>query len=290
MDQRTETGSRAWDRLGDLISWLAARSSLALFGGFLAWFVLWSVLFGAFMDWIVHERHHDAVAAVAGPLMPAIGTLFAFLTAFVITNQWNRTRDADRMVGEEADAAVRLALATQTPCFESTGIRRLQADYLEAVLASEWDTLRTSMRGDEEAASRLQALQRAVRAVAARSDLPQAAAYDLMVAAEGVAVTRRDRLHLGGHGLPAPLFLLVLVSAVALSINAIALNLQLEGWFSLLIGGLIVTIALDVALLVAISTPFEGPLRVVPLPLSQILGELEGGAFGPLAERAAPAP
>lgn len=70
------------------------------------------------------------------------------------------------------------------------------------------------------------------------------------------------------------------VSGVVLCLNAIAVAVSLNGWVAIVIGGLVVLIALDLALVVAISDPFRGSLRVVPRPLEEVQRELEAGRFG----------
>jgi hypothetical protein len=57
-------------------------------------------------------------------------------------------------------------------------------------------------------------------------------------------------------------------------------SLRFEPGYVLLIGGLIVLIAFDLALLVAIGTPFNGPLKVAPRPLERMLDHLEAGRYG----------
>ena len=105
-------------------------------------------------------------------------------------------------------------------------------------------------------------------------------AINALSAAEGVAVSRRDRLNLSGHGLPAPLFILAFVSGVVLCLNAIAIAVNLNDWVAVIVGGLVILIALDLALVLAISDPFRGPMRVLPTPIERLLSELEGGRFG----------
>lgn len=46
------------------------------------------------------------------------------------------------------------------------------------------------------------------------------------------------------------------------------------------LGGIVITIALDLALLVAISVPFTGSLAVRPATLEHILEDLETGRYG----------
>lgn len=269
-----------WSRFESWLSRLSRRSSPALFGGFLLWFGSWTALAGLAFDVAVAEADEPLLAEAAGRLIPAVGVLFALLTAFVITNQWNRSRTAEQIVGSEAGAAARLALASESPGIDGPGIRGLLDAYLRSVLESEWETLRHEQAGSEQTADALSALERYARAEATAPPTTDAVAADVIAAAEGVAVARRDRLDLSGHGLPAPLFLLTFVSGVVLCLNAVALAIGLDDWVAVVIVGLIVLIALDLALIVAISDPFLGPMRVLPSPIERLASDLADGRFG----------
>lgn len=272
-----------WARFEDWLTGLSGTSSPVLFGGFLVWFVGWTVLVGVVLERLVDEADEPALAETAGRLVPAVGVLFALLTAFVITNQWNRSRSAEEVVGSEADACIRLALASQSPGINGACVRSLLVDYLRAVLDWEWETLRHEGAGAPRAADALAQLERDVRADATAPGTATAVSADVLAAAEGLAVSRRDRLNLSGHGLPAPLFLLAFVSGVVLCLNAIAVAVGHDDWVAVVIGGLIVLIALDLALIVAISDPFRGPMCVEPTPIESVLAELENARFGPTA-------
>ncbi len=269
-----------WARFEAWLSHLSERSSPVLFGGFLIWFIGWTALVGIVLDAVVDEADQVEMAAAAGRLMPAVGVLFALLTAFVITNQWNRSRSAEGVVGTEAGACVRLALASASPGIDGPQVRGLLVSYLRSVLDVEWDTLRHEGAGALPTAAALSQLERVVRADATAPDVATAVSADALAAAEGVAVARRDRLHLSGHGLPAPLFVLAFVSGVVLCLNAVAIAVSLDDWVTIIVGGLVVLIALDLALVVAISDPFRGPMRVMPTPIEAVLGDLEAGRFG----------
>ena len=269
-----------WARFEAWLSGLSNWSSPWLFGGFLVWFVGWTVLVGIVLDAVVGEADQPKMSEAAGRLVPAVGVLFALLTAFVITNQWNRSRSAEGIVGTEADASIRLALASQSPGVDGEHLRQLLVRYLRAVIDDEWATLRHEDAGSAKTAAALSQLEAEVRAGATAPGVGIAVSADLLAAAEGVAVSRRDRLNLAGHGLPAPLFLLAFVSGVVLCLNAIAVAVSLDSWVAIIIGGLVVLIALDLALVLAISDPFRGSLRVVPTPIEAVLGELDTGRFG----------
>jgi hypothetical protein len=232
---------------------------------------------------VLDEADRPVMADAAGRLMPAVGVLFALLTAFVITNQWNRNRSAEGIVGAEAASGVRLALASRSPGIDGPRARTRLVAYLRAVLEVEWATLRQGQHGADAAASALWDLEDTVRADATRPDVNAAVTADVLAAAEGVAVARRDRLTLSARGLPAPLFVLAFVSGIVSCLNAIAVAVNLDDWVTIVIGGLVVLIALDLALVVAMSHPFRGPMRVRPTAIRGVLDELEAGRFGPLA-------
>ncbi|MDH4076125.1 MAG: DUF4239 domain-containing protein [Acidimicrobiia bacterium] len=270
----------AWARFEAWLSGLSNSSSPVLFGGFLIWFIGWTVLVGVVLNAVVDEADQPLMSEGAGRLIPAVGVLFALLTAFVITNQWNRSRAAEGIVGAEADASIRLALASQSSGIDGERVRLLLSQYLRSVIELEWETLRHELAGSAETASALSQLEQDVRATATGPGVGTSVTADLLAAAEGVAISRRDRLNIAGHGLPAPLFILAFVSGVVLCLNAIAVAVSLNGWVAIVIGGLVVLIALDLALVVAISDPFRGSLRVVPRPLEEVQRELEAGRFG----------
>lgn len=275
-----------WARFETWLEGLAGWPAPRLFGGFLAWFMGWSVFVGVLMHNLIPISAADEadLATIASRLMPVVGTLFALLTAFVITNQWNRSRDAEQTVGEEADASVRLALATTSPHVHGADLRRLQVDYLRSVLDDEWATLRHEAVGSDVTATHLRHLQRAVRSAAVGPDVLSSVSSDLLASSEGVAVARRDRLNLAGHGLPAPLFLLAFLSGVVVCLNSIAIAAQFHSWVALIIVALVVVVALDLALVVAISDPFRGSISVVPTPITAVIGDFRTGQFGPVAE------
>jgi hypothetical protein len=272
-------GNRSW--LGRLVRWLAGRPSAALSGMLLAWFAVWTVAAYVSFDAVIGARAQDDLGTIAGSLMGALGALFAFLTAFVITIEWGQHREAEHTVGMEADACVRLAWISHSPGCDGAAIRRDLSAYLHSVLNEEWPAL-SHGAGCEATHDRMSELQYRVRAIAAESDVPASVADDLTTAADAIAVTRSERLNAAARDLPTPLFLLALLSGVVLALNAIVLALELDRAYGLAIAGIVALIPLDLALLLAIAMPFKGDLRVEGHALVRILENLERGRYGPL--------
>jgi hypothetical protein len=271
--------NRSW--LGQLVRWLAGRPSPALFGMFLAWFAVWTTAAYLLLDAVIGSKDQGDLGVIAGSLMGALGALFAFLTAFVITIEWGHHREAEHTVGMEADACVRLAWISHSPGCDGAAIRRDLAACLRSVLNEEWSALRDGA-GCEATHDRMSELQYRVRGIAAQPDVPASVSNDLTTAADAIAITRSERLNAAAGDLPTPLFLLAFLSGVALALNAIVLALHLGHAYSLAIAGIVALIPLDLALLLAIAMPFTGDLRVEGHSLVRVLDNLKRRRYGPL--------
>ncbi|MEO1056591.1 MAG: hypothetical protein AAFY28_06700 [Actinomycetota bacterium] len=274
--------------------WLEARyarlcswSAPALFGGFLAWFGIWTLAAVVFVDLVITRRDRVGMSESAAALMPAVGVLFSFLTGFVIANQWTRSRTAETTVSAEANAGLRLALSSESVGEDGARIRGQLADYVDAVIDDEWtsmsDPAMSVHHGHHSADAELRTLEVLVRTTANNVATTPTVAADLLSSVGTVATTRRDRLNLAGHGLPAPLFVLAFLSGVVLCLNASAFASGVDPWASIPIFGMVVLIALDLALILAISAPFTGYIRVRPDALWHLREELRRGDYGPLA-------
>ena len=229
---------------------------------FLAWFAVWAALAYLVLDSVIGAQDQADLGTIAAPLMGALGALFAFLTAFVITTEWGQHREAEHTVGMEADACVRLAWISQSPGCDGAAIRRDLAAYLRSVLNEEWPALSDG--------------------AGCEPDVPASVSNDLTSAADAIAVTRAERLNAAARDLPTPLFLLAFLSGVVLTLNAIVLALHLDHAYGLAIGGIVALIPLDLALLLAIAMPFNGELRVEGHALVRVLHNLTRGRYGPL--------
>jgi Protein of unknown function (DUF4239) len=269
--------------LARVIRWLSRRHARELLGISLAWFVVWTITALAVLEAIVPADDQADLSSVASSLMTAVGALFAFLTAFIITIEWGHRRDAEQTVGSEADASVRLAWASESPGVDGVRLRRELRAYLESVITVEWPTLGHGDRGSVATHDRLNDVQRTVRAAVADMAISPAISRQVVAATEAVVVSRADRLNVAGHDPPVPLFVLAFLSGIMLALNSIAVALRLEPGYGIMIVGLVIIIAMDLAIMVAISAPFDGSLRVHPSPLERVVAQLDAGRYGPVS-------
>ena len=92
-------------------------------------------------------------------------------------------------------------------------------------------------------------------------------------------MARRQRLAAASQTLPLTYVLTLVVSGAALIVNAGALTFRSSVRTSLLIGGLAAVVGLSLALLCALSAPWDGPLIVSGRPIDAIVHDLHIGFF-----------
>ena len=226
------------------------------------------------------QRHlaDDRAAAltVAGPLMPALGAVFALLAATTLGAEAGQFRSAGDDVSAEAAAASRLAWASTTPGIDSEAIQEDLTVYLASTRATEWGS---DPDGSPAAMAALVDLERTVRSEAGGEELGSAQAGELLGSLDSLTSLRRQRLAHGSNQLPDGYLLVVLLSGLALVANSAALAIAQRGRVALLTAGLVIVVATSLALLVAISSPFTGGFIVDGGPIDAVAANIRAGAF-----------
>jgi hypothetical protein len=217
---------------------------------------------------------------VAGPLMPVLGATFAVLAALTLASEVGYLRSAQDIVSEEAAEASRLGWASTSPGVRSEPIQEALADYLRATREHEWRGADESQPADADTAAAIGALERAVRVEAARTELGTPASTELLAALDGVTTERRARLAAAARELPGLYVVTLVASGLALVATAGALAARGGGRASfILVGGMAAIVGLSLALLFAISAPWDGPLVASGQSIDAVVRDLESGYF-----------
>lgn len=231
---------------------------------------------------VVLRRHlgEDLASAspVAAPLMPALGAVFALLAATTIGAEAAQYRAAGDDVSAEASAASRLAWAATSPGVDTDTIQAELVAYLGSTRSSEWRA--GDSDGSAESLAKLRRLERTVRTEASAKAIGSAQAGELLTSVDALSSLRRQRLAHATNQLPDGYLLVVLMSGLALVANSAALAIAHRGRVAMLTGGLVVVVALALALLIAISSPFAGGFVVGGGPIDAVRANIEEGAIG----------
>jgi hypothetical protein len=227
---------------------------------------------------LVPVAEYDHVPQIAAPLMPALGAAFGILMALTLASEAGYLKAAQDVVANEAGAASRLAWAGTSSDVDSQPIHAALVDYLVATRAAEWHG-DAATEGNDSVASAIAALEHAVRSEADRQDLRTPASTELLASLDSLTSLRRERIASADHQIPVLYILTLIVSGLALIINAGALTLRSSVRTSVLVIGLAAVVGLSLALLLSVSAPWRGPLVVSGHPIDAIVDDLRSGFF-----------
>ena len=228
---------------------------------------------------VVPAGERAGIGGVVGPLMPALGATFAVLTAITLSSEAGYLKSAQDGVSNEAAAAARLAWSATSPGVDTATIQSALADYVRTTRRQEWSG-DPAERGDDEATrAAIGVLERGVRGEAVRPELGTPVSTELLASVDAVTSTRRARIAAADRELPTLYVVTVVASGLVLVANAGVLAGQVGRRAALLTGGLAVVVGLSLALLFAISAPWQGPMVVDGEPIDIVADDIGTGFF-----------
>jgi hypothetical protein len=122
-------------------------------------------------------------------------------------------------------------------------------------------------------------LERQVRTQAANRSLPTSTTNELLSSLDALSSDRRQRLAAASRGLPDFYAVTVLVTGLALIVNISVVGIR-SGLRPAAVGtSLIIVVALSLALIFALATPWQGAITVSGSPLDSVIHDLTTGYF-----------
>jgi branched-chain amino acid transport system substrate-binding protein len=266
------------------MSWLTSLPVWAIL--FLALVIVGSVSASSYL--FLHSRtgdHRERTGLAAAAYMTALGSLFAILTGFLINSEYATLRQAQSLVGKEAAAASRLAWATEAlPSVDTALVQQRLGVYLidsknsdfKAFGADSAESAQTSP-GFES----LRELQSTAFTIASRPYVGSATANAIEESMANLTDVRSELLTIADSEMPIELLLLSVIAGFALIINALFVALRSGGNTVYVAFGIILIVALDLALIVGISAPFRGPFKVDSSPVETMASQVQSGLYLP---------
>jgi len=263
------------------MTWLTSLPAAVLVVSGLALALLVAIAGRLAVRALIPAAEREGAHAVAAPLMPALGAVFALLMGLTLASEASFLASAQGIVSNEAADASRLAWAATSPGVDSAPIQSALLGYLRATRAYEWQGSNAAEGNDLATVRAIANLESAVRTQAARPALGTPTSTELLAALDALTNDRRARLAAASHQLPVLYVVVLAVSGAALIVNAAALTLR-SGWrAALLVGGLSAVVGLALALLFALGTPWRGPITVSGQPIDNVVQDLNAGYFHP---------
>ena len=230
---------------------------------------------------LVPAAQRADVRGIVAPLMPALGAVFAVLTAITLSSEVGYLKSAQDIVAGEAAAAARLAWTATSPQVPSDEVHDALLTYLRSTRADEWNGDRAATGDDAGTGEALATLERVVRVQAARTELGTPLSTELLASLDAVTAGRRARIAAADRSLPALYVVTLVASGIALIANAGALVVGVGRRAAALVIGLAAVVGLSLALLFALSAPWRGPLVVSGDAIDRVIRDIRDGYFAP---------
>lgn len=228
---------------------------------------------------LLPQRDREEAHTIAAALMTAFAAAFALLTALTLANEITALSSAQTTVSTEAANAAALAWSSTNPGVEAAPLQAALRNYLVATRTFEWHGDASANGDDPQTDNALAALERSVRGQAARPEVTTPTSTELLTNMDGLTNQRRIRLADASHSIPDFYAILVVVVGLALIVNTSVVGIRGGLRSSLVTISLSIVIALSVALLFSLATPWRGTIQVSGHPIDAVIRDLNINYF-----------
>jgi hypothetical protein len=216
-------------------------------------------------------RHNDVV----GFIYAVLGVAYAVLLGLMVVAVWEEWEAAKETANDEASELAEVFwLAHRLPESQGRRVQELAREYARVVVEVEWPLMK---RG--ETSSRAWALLDEIRgAVVAQSpatDGEQVLYAQMLDRVHELGDARRDRLLEAREGLPAILWVVLVVGAVVVVGFTYLFGLENTTTHTLMVAALALVISLVLFTVGALNYPFKGDIRVQPDAFELVLGRFD---------------
>lgn len=223
---------------------------------------------------LLPPRDREEAHTIAAALMTAFAAAFALLTALTLANEVTALSSAQTTVSNEAADAAALAWSSTNPGVRTQSVQAPLRNYLIATRTFEWHGDSAANGDDAQTGNALAALERSVRGQAARPEAGTPTSTELLTNMDALTSQRRIRLADAGHSIPTFYVILVVVVGLALIVNTSVVGIRGGVRSSLVTISLSIVIALSVALLLSLATPWRGTIGVSGHPIDTVIRDL----------------
>ena len=143
-------------------------------------------------------------------------------------------------------------------------------NYLNAVVETEWPRQSESEPSLARPIAELQHLEQVVRTSASNPNVGAADAGALLAGVDQLAMERAARISAAKNSMPLPLFITLVVSGLALCLNAVIVSIAGDRRTRHVAFSIILVVAIDLAALLILAGPFTGSQRVSSSPLVEV--------------------
>jgi hypothetical protein len=218
---------------------------------------------------IIEGEHND----VAGFLIAVVGVVYAVTLAFIVIVTWEGYRDAGDTVNTEAGSLRSLYRDSQAlPEPTRATLGGLVVSYGREVAGPEWDAMDDG--GSSDAVFGLIGQMFAsLSTVNAGTPTQEAFLADALVRVNDVAQSRAKRVSVAEESQVSILWAAILLGGIFTIGFALLFGVANERLHYVMVGGFAAVLALQVLVILVLSLPFSGDVRVTPAPFERVVSD-----------------
>jgi uncharacterized membrane protein YraQ (UPF0718 family) len=226
----------------------------------------------------VRRQHND----VAGFIYAVLGVVYAVLLGLMVVAVWEEWNTALRTVDDEASALAEIFwLADRMPESEGHHIQELARSYARVVVNEEWP-LMEQKKSSPKAWDLLDEIRTNLQSFDPSTPAQQVLYEQGFERMRDLADARRDRLLEAKHGLPAILWVVLILGGIVVVSFTYLFGLDSTLVHVLMVAALALIIALVLFTVAALNYPFKGDITIGPEAMEQILGRFESSKLSDL--------
>ncbi|HKH12829.1 MAG TPA: DUF4239 domain-containing protein [Rubrobacter sp.] len=226
----------------------------------------------------LRAKHNE----VAGFIYAVLGVAYAVLLGLMLVAVWEQWNAAAETADDEASSLAEIFwIAHQLPDPEGRRIQELARSYARTVEDEEWPLMEQG-KASPKAWSTLDEIRDDVQKLGPSTSTPQVLYEQELERVHDLADARRGRLLSAEEGLPAILWVVLIVGGVVVVCFTYLFGLENTSVHLLMVAALALIIALVLFSVAALDHPFRGDVRIAPNALEQVLGRFESSKLSDL--------
>ena len=226
----------------------------------------------------LRREHND----VAGFIYAVLGVTYAVLLALMVVAVWEEWERAGDTADEEASALAEIFwIADRLPESDGRQIQEVARSYGRVVVDEEW-ALMEHEKSSPRAWDLLDELRASLQDFDPSTSGQQVLYEQSLDRMHDLANARRDRLLEAENGLPAILWVVLIIGGVIVVGFTYLFGLQSTAIHLLMVGALALIIALVLFTVAALNFPFKGDITVDPDAMEHVLGRFQSSKLSDL--------
>jgi ABC-type xylose transport system permease subunit len=255
------------------MTWLGSLPAWAIFPLFAAAMLLLTVAIdGILRRRLVPEKVRAKASPTAATTLQALATIYAVLVAFVIVDEYAQLRATQAQVATTA-AQLGVIFENSRNLTSASGAR-VQAATLRyarfTVRQGLPELVRTSQPSPQSDAA-LEDIYKVVATIEPSAESDKIAYQEILTALATVSQTRTNLINSGKASIPASLFFILAVLAVAVVAVGTMMDTQHRRSHLLILAALALGLSMTLALVAALDYPFRGFIHIDTGPITQFI-------------------